>query len=409
MRPPLQDFGFDQSEYERPTQPWVCGWTVDGRPCRIGPDRRGHCRATFECKPLSKNDRWFCTRSAAEGGKCAEGPLPHGKCARRIPKCQPVRTVRSQRGLVVRSVSAFTIGAVLMFAGPVLSDLRDAVVSPGALSGSHAAITDCSTCHAIGVDADEVERAARSERNGRCIECHRIPNDDALGAHGIDETVLAAVSQRIADEHTSSLSPSTILAGLAPGVPRNARGELACSTCHGEHRGANANVTELSDHRCQACHEGRIADFASGHREFVDYPDYPSAGDSFEHDEPSEHEGTCRSCHYADAGGVDILTRGYDSACADCHEDEMEGEYPSPRRERRSSPEPVELLSRFSHAPHLATACGDCHAYGSTTDIAPIAKTACSACHTSGRVTQRCLTCHVYHSERFALTQPGSR
>jgi len=36
MKIRLQQFGFKESNYERPNQEWVCGWAADGNPCRRG-------------------------------------------------------------------------------------------------------------------------------------------------------------------------------------------------------------------------------------------------------------------------------------------------------------------------------------------------------------------------------------
>ena len=69
----LQAFDFRSSPYERPTQGWVCGHTASGTPCRLGPDRRGRCRATFECRPKQDGERWTCTR-APEAGVLMAGP-----------------------------------------------------------------------------------------------------------------------------------------------------------------------------------------------------------------------------------------------------------------------------------------------------------------------------------------------
>ena len=97
----LQQFGFQESQYERPNQPWTCGRLCEGRPCHIGPDAKGHCLATAECHPAKKGDRYHCTRPQSQGGLCKEGPLPDGSCCHPVPPCQPVRSVRSRR----RSVS----------------------------------------------------------------------------------------------------------------------------------------------------------------------------------------------------------------------------------------------------------------------------------------------------------------
>src|SRR5438874_7668280 len=101
MQKPLDPLGFKQSRYESPNQNWICGQAAEGRPCPLGPDKNGNCRATGQCIPARKDDRWFCTRSEAEGGKCEEGPRPRGECSHPIPPCQPVRSLRRLREGVV--------------------------------------------------------------------------------------------------------------------------------------------------------------------------------------------------------------------------------------------------------------------------------------------------------------------
>ena len=41
MKPRLQNFDHRSSAYERPAQSWVCGRSSTGRPCPLGPDRKG--------------------------------------------------------------------------------------------------------------------------------------------------------------------------------------------------------------------------------------------------------------------------------------------------------------------------------------------------------------------------------
>ena len=74
----LQEYAFNKSQYERPTLNWVCGWASEGKACHFGPDEKGRCFATFECTPIRKGDRWFCTRPEGFGGICSEDPLPDG-------------------------------------------------------------------------------------------------------------------------------------------------------------------------------------------------------------------------------------------------------------------------------------------------------------------------------------------
>ena len=140
----LQKFGFRQSAYLRPTQRWVCGNTTHGQPCHIGPDQRGRCPGGSECHPRKEGDRWICARSTFAGGSCESGPNPNGSCCRPIPKCQPVRSLRARREVVVRWVSSVTVGILLLglsIAGGVW------IANPGSLTSQHTDIDNCAGCH----------------------------------------------------------------------------------------------------------------------------------------------------------------------------------------------------------------------------------------------------------------------
>ena len=84
----IQQRGIQQSGYERPNDEWICGWTRDGTPCPLGPDRKGNCVVTHECTPYRKGDRWLCARASAFGGACENGPRPDGTCCHAVSKCQ---------------------------------------------------------------------------------------------------------------------------------------------------------------------------------------------------------------------------------------------------------------------------------------------------------------------------------
>ena len=171
----LQDFRFDRSEYERPNQKWVCGWSAEGRPCRAGPDHRGRCSASYECKPRLTRHRWHCMRSDHLGGDCTDGPLPDGTCCRPIPPCTPFRSMRGTRSLVVRWAMTVTIGFLALLLGANSS----ALFSPGPLSDGHNSLTACSDCHSsvtggpFGWVHSVFADARPVEDSGKCLTCHQ--------------------------------------------------------------------------------------------------------------------------------------------------------------------------------------------------------------------------------------------
>ena len=134
---------FDDGRYERPQKDWLCGHACEGCPCRLGPSPAGRCRAGPECQPLlvtapgETTGAWKCTLSADLGGPCAEGPRPDGACCRVTPPCVPVRSLRSRRGLLVRSTIAACVGLLLLV---LFGPWRDPVLSPGPLASVHASL-----------------------------------------------------------------------------------------------------------------------------------------------------------------------------------------------------------------------------------------------------------------------------
>src|SRR2546423_15195002 len=114
MKDQLPGPDFDHNRYERITQKWICGRASEGQPCRRGPDSHGHCRAGFECAPALElkegetKGRFRCTRPKEFGGPCEHGPMPDGTCSRAVPKCAPVRSIRSRRGIFTWSVISAT-------------------------------------------------------------------------------------------------------------------------------------------------------------------------------------------------------------------------------------------------------------------------------------------------------------
>ncbi len=144
MVAPVQQFSFRESHYLRPTQKWVCGRLGARGPCRIGPDKRGNCRATYECKPQFDESRWRCTRSEFAGGFCKEGPLPDGTCCREIVKCRPVWSWRAKRSAATKWVFSITIGLVLVLTAAGGGKF---FVDPGRLTSQHAELSSCEICH----------------------------------------------------------------------------------------------------------------------------------------------------------------------------------------------------------------------------------------------------------------------
>lgn len=332
---PTHGPNFNENDYARPNQSWVCGWAADGHACPLGPTRRGICRSAFECAPYQQGDTWNCARMKAAGGPCEHGPLPDGTCCRPIQRCQPVRSIMSRRGVVSLCVFAAALGtALIMVAVPN----RSRLLSPGPLISAHHQVVDrCDACH---VDGDAtfgvwVENAADKnvgkQQSQLCLKCHLEMGDDALHAHSQSIDTLAALT----DQQTERTSgPQALLVAAAQqtfGGPAGAHAELACATCHREHHGAR-DLTAMTNQQCQVCHTSDFHSFASGHPELVGYPYTRQTRIYFDH---QTHYGKhfastsgqlreCRDCHRPDAAGRYMLSKSFAETCAQCHSQQIE-------------------------------------------------------------------------------------
>jgi hypothetical protein len=239
---------FDSQHYERPNQKWICGHAAEGKACRLGPDRRGRCQATFECspalekKPGETKGRWRCTRP---GGACETGPLPDGTCCRPIPKCSPVPTLRKQRGRFTFAVVTATLALLLILLGS--RSLRPGFLNSGELSTAHSGVAF-------------IERNARTNHTDHaCAACHQA------GGSGASGLVAAALKATPGPFEISKLA--TAIPGKMTAIDEacqrchtkhrfhqpNTVKEVSCSFCHAEHRGTGP-MTSPTDVHCAFCH-----------------------------------------------------------------------------------------------------------------------------------------------------------
>lgn len=326
----LQKRGLAESVYERPNREWVCGWASLGKACPRGPAPDGRCVVTHECAPLRRGDRWECTRPSTHGGVCAAGPLPGGTCCRPIERCQPVRSLRSQRGRVARWSAAVTVALVAI--GVSGTNGRQ-FVSPGPIGVQHGPIEDdCASCHSAGSGgpshwfAAAFAGASGPTESRLCLQCHDL-GKSGLQPHGVDPGDLSEVTQAAISSDSSSRTPPVLaLAALGPGPARGADGALACATCHREHRGRDADLEAMTNAQCQICHVRKFASFARGHPDFSRYPYVRRTRIRFNHathrKDHYRQEGAefdCRGCHQPDRQGQVMLISGFEQDCAACH------------------------------------------------------------------------------------------
>jgi hypothetical protein len=238
---------FDAQSYARPNQDWTCGHACEGQACRLGPDKKGRCQASFECSPMLEKKpgemkgRWRCTRL---GGACESGPLPDGTCCRAIPKCSPVPSLRLRRGQLTRALVIATLALLLVMLGS--PPLRNRFLNPGQLSAPHSGT-------AFAALAGRTNRVDQT-----CAACHRA---GAEGPTGLISVALHASPgpleiRRLAaarpaemtaiDESCQKCHPQHLL--HQPNMVR----DLSCSACHHEHRGAQMPAPD--DANCAFCH-----------------------------------------------------------------------------------------------------------------------------------------------------------
>ncbi len=320
----LQPFDFKSSQYERPNQDWVCGRKDCGDSCALGPDARGSCRATAECRPRKDRDRWLCTRADSRGGKCPDGPRPDGSCCKPVSPCTPHRSVRARRHIAVLLVSALTLGGIFVAFGLDHSG-RD-FFNPGPLTAPHASgAANCALCHTAAETGDSnwskdalAQNSAHSDSQ-LCLNCHNFGSNPAE-PHSLPRATLVALTQKTA---TGKPAPD----GHAP------TGDLACATCHQEHHGRDADLKKIADASCQTCHTREFASFADGHPGFGSYPYVRRTRIEFDH---AAHITTyfpdatkkgqvpptqCNDCHTTGSDNRLMLTKAFAANCAACHLD----------------------------------------------------------------------------------------
>ncbi len=339
MQKPLDPLGFKQNRYERPNQDWICGRASEGRPCPLGPDRHGDCRTTGQCIPARKGDRWMCTRSEADGGKCDEGPLPRGECSHPIPRCQPVRSLRRLRGVVVWMMLALTTGTLLLLLG---TTFRRSWINPGALTNAHAtSAAKCSDCHSIDNASQHPSIAGIGSLGKRtpahsalCLKCHSL-GDQPLNPHGAGSVELTALEQKLqraagSIESSPLLRISRAINGFDPHSV-----QMACVTCHQEHHGRTFDLKQLSNAQCQTCHSVQFASLEKGHPDFSDYPYRRRTRIYFDHNSHLQDHfaknqdkapDSCQACHVTDPSGRFMEVKNFTVTCAACHGAQIQGE-----------------------------------------------------------------------------------
>ena len=336
-------FGFRQTSYDRPNQRWVCGRACEGKECPFGPDLKGDCQATHECIPVRQDERWVCnrTRAGSDASPCEDGPSPDGECCRPIPKCSPVRSLRAKRGMVTLLATALSLGVVLLLlVRPEGADF----MAPGELTHAHSsAQSECADCHVAGqgMPIDWVYALAgktAAPDSQRCIKCHPM-GEQPLNPHSLPLESLAESRNRVlADAAGTKHQPPTglQLAALGFAADNIRESKMECSACHVEHQGKEHDLKKLSNAQCQVCHAVQFSSFAHGHPPFGNYPFNQRTRIVFDHERhlklhfqekllEEKAPQDCRDCHTMDERGELMVVKGYEQACAQCHQKDFSG------------------------------------------------------------------------------------
>ena len=239
-------------------------------------------------------------------------------------------------------VTVICFGLLLFLVG---SRFHSDMVDAGSVYAGHAEVEACSDCHvsfdrgpagwlqAAFATADPVAD------NEKCLECHKW-GENAANAHTLPRPELANLIGKFEEISATAPVPWTVQVSRAVfPVPREAEnGKLACGACHKEHEGEDFDLLEVTNARCQSCHQLTFPSFSEDHPEFGDYPYLRRTRIIFDHDshnrknfpekakqgvKPPE---TCNSCHAPDATGRFMVTADFTDTCALCHSEDIIGE-----------------------------------------------------------------------------------
>ena len=342
MNGPLPGPDFDAQNYARPNQNWTCGHACEGAPCRLGPDDKGRCRATAECKPLLETKpgetkgRWRCTRP---GGACEAGPLPDGSCCRPISKCSPRPTLRLIRGRLTLATVVFSVATLLIVLGH--GAWRNRFINPGPVSLAHSgaafaalALTNhlnqnCGACHAAGNSGPNGMLHASLHANPGIFDIKGLVLAKTAEPNAIDE---ACEKCHVAKNfHQANAAPTS------------------CSFCHAEHHGkVMASTTDLN---CDFCHADSakmavsrstpvIHHFAEDHPEFRFISEKMCDADTLKFNHALHLTGTtipklpggekldCAFCHRPDSAGAFMRPVQFEQHCRVCHSLQFDPETP---------------------------------------------------------------------------------
>lgn len=222
------------------------------------------------------------------------------------------------RRRVQRTVLLLFMGGLLVTlaaGGKETGPFDQEFISAGPLSHVHAR-NKCSDCHSGelnswgGILSSVWNISGDTLASDGCLNCHD-QGPAAMFAHGI---------------LPEDLRQRSGFDGVAP-----FQDETECAVCHIEH-GHGSHEAQLSDARCQTCHQEQFQSFISGHPPFSEeYGNKPRTL-SFDHSDhalrhfdtmPEFAPKTCSGCHELNPATGAMAVRPYEESCGQCHSDDI--------------------------------------------------------------------------------------
>lgn len=314
--------------YPRPNNPWLCGGDDSNGATCSGPVA-GRCSTRSRCHPIEVGGEWVSPLDP-KLGKCDSGPSAGGSCCQGPGPCSPRTNWRVRRRAFTLSFVALTFAGLCFGLAP---ERRAEFLAPGPLTAHHAqvlrgmGIDRCTACHASATQSMTqwlgsifgAGHHASTTQSLLCLKCHgdQIVPALALTAHNLEPAALDSLTEKFG--------------GSARAFALQHGESIACSTCHREHHGADADLSRLTDRQCQTCHTPQFHSFETDHHEFpVNYPTRRRSRIAFDHvSHKAQHfvaknrDFDCRLCHSGDRiDNVQTLV-SYERACQECHDHQV--------------------------------------------------------------------------------------
>lgn len=190
--------------------------------------------------------------------------------------------------------------AIVFLAGLLalnISFFKGSFLSNGPVSSAHSSFSgDCQACHT----------AYKSVSSEKCSDCHET---------GQSELKLFSFTAHYL-YHTDDFQRDSVKGN-----------EMPCSSCHPEHLGRNASLTQVSDNRCLTCHEGHS--FDEDHPVFakvtepeqvsIKFPHVKHVAELTKKHNLAKPEDACVMCHRPSSQGDHFLELSFDRECDACH------------------------------------------------------------------------------------------